>query len=96
MDNVNIKKSNRIDDETFQILSKLNPDLVEKMIRNQFKIEGQKRSNTIKMRHAITWLEQHSEGLFYIKDNGKASFFDYLILFEKKEDAITFKLQWLS
>lgn len=96
MDDVEIKKSNVINDDMFQKLSDLNPKIAENMIRTQFRIRGFKKGNTIKMKEALLWLEQNSEGLIYIKDNSKSAQFDYLILFENEEDAVTFKLQWLS
>lgn len=96
MDDVDIKKSNVINDDLFQKLSDLNPKIAEAMIRTQFRVRGFKKGNTLNMKRALIWLEQNSEGLIYIKDNSKSAQFDYLILFEKEEDAVSFKLQWLS
>lgn len=81
-----------LNDKDFEVLIRIRPDLIEKMLRNKYVLYGPRSRNTRYHKDLMEKIQQYSTGLVYVMKSGTQSRFDMELYFENAEDVPVVKL----
>ena len=88
-------KDNVVNEELFNALRAVDPDIVKNMIHNMITMNVEEEDERVDANEINDWIRNNCNGLVYYADVGVTHFGTHLAYrFEQEEDMVAFKLRW--